>query len=142
MEIGKSPDRLDILSSEGGVKGVVIKHNQAEIIVMDPSSGFTGSIDNLIQSFTKDSSVLSRRNYSNETDAGGCKRITEVVSKGPAVAPEDSPIQVPYIINTHFFCEVKGRKVVTLLRNWERDKHQKQYQEIARAVSRSVRASN
>jgi hypothetical protein len=136
---GASIDRLQLLSSRGGAEGIVIKRGQAEITVMEAKASFTQTLAKVIAYYTQNASVLSRGDISQEAGKGGCIQLREVISKEQAIPPTDSPISVPYIINTDFFCEVDGRKIVTLLRNWEGDKRQEEYQQTALRITESIK---
>jgi hypothetical protein len=138
---GVSKDRLQLLSSRGGAEGVGIKQGQAEITVMEAQASSTRTLAEVIAYYTQDTTVLSRRDVPAETGKSGCSELKEVTSKEPAIPPADSPISVPNIINTDFFCEVDGRKIVTLLRNWEGDKRQEEYQRVALRMAKGIRLS-
>ncbi len=94
----------------------------------------------VIAYYTQDATVLSHRDVPGEAVSHGCSNLEEVTSKEPAIPPADSSIFVPTIINTDFFCEAEGRKVVTLLRNWEGDKRQEEYQQVALRMAKKVSA--
>jgi len=86
--------------------------------------------------------VLSRQNVRIESlPAGGCPDLKEVVSEDEAVPSKDVPIRVPLIVNTGYYCDIDGRKFVTLLRNWQGDKQQNEYQNIAERVAKSLRVT-
>jgi hypothetical protein len=132
-----SEDRLSILSSNGGAEAIVIKRGQAEIIVMELKEPANATLSQLINNDLHDeASILSRRTIRNQTSS--CSNLTEVISKQEAVPSDDVPIQVPYIINTSFYCEINGRKFRTLLKNWQTDKQQEQYQHIALLIANSL----
>jgi hypothetical protein len=143
FRIGISGDRLAILSSKGGAEGIVIKHGQAEIIVIELKGLATASLSQLIDKDTREeASILSREYIHNRVaDSGGCRDLTEVISTQEAVPSGDVPIRVPYIVNTDFYCEINGRKFSTLLKNWQRDTRQPQYQRIALHIAQSLRAA-
>jgi len=128
-----SENRLDILSSAGGAEGVVIRRGQAVIVVRELQGAATASLSDLIDVTTDDDSVLSRQELHGEAAHGqGCTTLTEVVSRvelGPGA----------HNIVTAFYCELHGRKFGTLLRNWEGDKRQEEYQRVALHVARSLR---
>ncbi len=138
---GISTDRLQLRSSKGGAEGVGIKQGQAEITVMEAQASSSQTLAQVIAYYTQDARVLSHRNVPVKASKGGCSELAEITSKEPAVPPADSPINVPNIINTDFFCEVHGRKIVTLLRNWEGDKRQEGYQQVALQMAKGVRLS-
>ena len=139
FRVGISTDRLQLRSSKGGAEGVGIKQGQAEITVMEARASSTQALAQVIAYYTQDTTVLSRRDVSAEAGKGGCSDLEEITSKEPAVPPADSPISVPNIINTNFFCEVHGRKIVTLLRNWEGDKQQEEYQQTALRMAKGIK---
>ncbi len=136
---GVSTDRLQLRSSEGGAEGIGIKQGQAEITVMDAQESSKQTLAQVIATYTQDTTVLSRKDVPGEAASHGCSELKEVTSKEPAVPPGDSPISVPTIINTDFFCGVQGRKIVTLLRNWEGDKRQAEYQQVALRMAKGIR---
>ncbi len=137
---GISTDRLQLRSSKGGAEGIGIKQGQADITVMEAQASSSQTLAQVIAYYTQDTKVLSHRNV--PTEAGnGCSELVEIISKESAVPPGDSPISVPNVINTDFFCKVHGRKIVTLLRNWEGDKRQEEYQQVALQMTKSIRVS-
>jgi hypothetical protein len=136
---GVSTDRLQLRSSEGGAEGIGIKQGQAEITVMEAQELSKQTLAQVIATYTQDTTVLSRKDVSGESASRSCGELKEVTSKEPAVPPGDSPINVPMIINTDFFCEVQGRKFVTLLRNWEGDRRQADYQQVALRMAKGIR---
>jgi hypothetical protein len=140
FRIGGSTDRLQILSSKGGAEGVIIRHGQAEIVVMEAYNS-SKTLPQIIDYYTQGVPVLSRRDVPNEPGKEGCGSLEEVISKEGAVPSADSPIRVPNIINTDFFCEVNGLKLVTLLRNWEGDERQAEYEDVALRMAKSIRGS-
>jgi hypothetical protein len=136
---GVSKDRLQLRSSRGGAEGVGIKQGQAEITVMEAPESSKQTLAQVIAYYTEDTTVLSHKDFPGEAGPRGCSILKEVTSKEPAIPPEDSPIKVPNIINTDFFCEVDGRKIVALLRNWEGDAKQEEYQQIAVRMAQGIR---
>jgi hypothetical protein len=139
IRTGVSTDRLQLRSSKGGAEGIGIKQGQADITVIDAQSSSTQTLAEVIANYTQDTTVLSRRDVPPEAGKGGCRELKVVTSKEPAIPPADSAIKVPNIINTDFFCVVGGRKIGTLLRNWEGDKRQEEYQQVALHMAKSVR---
>jgi hypothetical protein len=137
---GASTDRLMILSSDGGAEAVVIKRGQAMISVKEEE--YTGStLSQLIDHYTQDTDVLSRKNIRNErAGTQGCRDLQQIVSREALVPPEDVPRSVPYMINTEYFCEIHGHKYVTVLRNFKGDKKQAMYQQVALRVAESLSA--
>jgi len=140
FEIGGSSDRLQLLSSQRGAEGVVIKRGQAEIVVLEVPESSGKTLGEVIDYYLSGASVLSRHDIvASAEKEQGCRTLTEVVSTEHAVPSKDSPIPVPYIINTDFFCEADGHKIVTLLRNWKGDARQEQYQQAAMRIAKSIR---
>lgn len=136
---GVSTDRLQLLSSEGGAEGVGIKQGQAELTVLEAPESSKQTLIQVIAYYTQDTMVLSHKDVPGKPGPHGCSILKEVISKEPAIPPADSPIKVPNIINTNFFCEADGRKIVTLLRNWEGDTKQEEYQQTALRMAKSIR---
>lgn len=116
---GVSTDRLQLLSSKGGAEGIGIKQGQAEITVMEAPESSKQTLAQVIAFYTQDTTVFSHKDVPREPGSHGCSNLKEVTSKEPAIPPADSSIKMPNIINTYFFCEADGRKIVALLRNWE-----------------------
>ena len=139
FKAGISKDRLQLRSSEGGAEGIGIKQGQAEITVMEAQASSSQTLAQVIAYYTQGTTILSHKDVPAEAGKGGCSELQEITSKEPAVPPADSPISVPNIINTDFFCEVHGRKIVALLRNWEGDKRQEEYQQVALQMAKSIR---
>jgi hypothetical protein len=139
---GISKDRLMILSSRGGAEAVVIKRGQAVISVREEREYPNASLADVVAEHTKDVEVLSRTNIQNQS-AGirGCRELLEIVSKDNVVPAEDVPGPVPFFIITEYFCEVNTRKYVTVLRNFEGDKKQAAYREVALRVAKSLRTA-
>lgn len=137
---GISKDRLMILSSMGGAEAVIIKQGQAVISVMEEVKYENSTLKQLVDHYTQGTDVLSRRTIHNENAGNrGCSDLQEIVSREDAVPAQDVPGPVPHIINTELFCEVNSGKYVTVLRNFEDDKKQATYQEIALRVAESLR---
>lgn len=135
---GISTDRLQLRSSRGGAEGVGIRDGQAEITVIEAQSSSSQALAQVIAYYTRDARVTSHKRVSAQADKSACSSLEEVTSKEPAVPRPDSPITVPNIVNTDFFCEVQGRKIVTLLRNWEGDKRQQEYQQVALQMAKGI----
>jgi hypothetical protein len=112
---------------------------QAEIVVRAPEASSGATLAEVTKTYSQGTTVLSQKEMPTEYEAGACSRLTEIVSKEPVVPQEDSPVPVPFVINTDFFCEAQGHKVVVLLRNYEGDIRQQQYQQIAVHVAKSLR---
>lgn len=136
---GVSTDRLQVRSSKGGAEGIGIKQGQAEITVMGAPESSKQTLAQVIAYYTQDTTVLSQKDVPGEMAPKGCGNLKEVISKESAVPPGDSPIGVPTIINTDLFCEVDGQKIVILLRNWEGDKRQEEYRQVALQMARGIR---
>lgn len=136
---GVSADRLQVRSSKGGAEGVGIKRGQAEITVMEAPESSKQTLAQVIAYYTQDTTVLSQKDVLRETAPKGCSNLKEVTSKEAVISPGDSPISVPTVINTDFFCEVGGHKIVILLRNWDGDKRQQEYQQIALQIAKGIR---
>ena len=136
---GVSTDRLQVRSSKGGAEGIGIKQGQAEITVMKAPESSKKTLAQVIAYYTQDTTVLSQKDVPQETAPKVCGNLKEVTSKESAVPAGDSPISVPTIINTDLFCEVDGQKIVILLRNWEGDKRQQEYQQVALQMAKGIR---
>jgi hypothetical protein len=134
-----STDRLQLRSSKGGAEGIGIRQGQAEITVMEAQASSNRTLSQVIAYYTQDTTVLSRKDVPVEAGPLRCSDFKEVTSKEPAIPPADSPITAPTIINTDFFCETDGRKIVILLRNWEGDKRQQEYQQVALRMAKGIR---
>ncbi len=138
---GTSTDRLMILSSRGGAEAVVIKRGQAVISVKEEVQYADSTLSQVMGHYTQDTHVLSQKTIHNgNAGTHGCRDLREVVSREGAVPPEDVPGPVPYITNTEYFCEIERHKYVTVLRNFESDKKQAMYQQIALRMAESLRA--
>jgi hypothetical protein len=137
---GISKDRLMILSSEGGAEALIIRRGQAVISVMEEEKYQDSTMEDVVDYYVRDHEVLSRRDVGN-SDAGrrGCREMKEIVSREPAVPAEDVPGDVPKIINTEYFCEIGNHKFVGVLRNFEGDKRQSEFQRVAFRVVASLR---
>jgi len=138
FKAGISKDRLQLRTSKVGAEGIGIKQGQAEITVMEAQASSSQTLAQVVAYYTQDTTVLSQKDIPEGTVPLGCSNLKEVTSKEPAIPAADSPISVPMIINTDFFCEVKGRKIVTLLRNWEGDKRQQEYQQVALRMAKGI----
>lgn len=117
----------------------MIKHGQAEITALEAEGSPIKTLTQAIGHYTKGSSVLLRRSLPNAAANQGCSEIEEVISKEEPVPPIDSPIRMPRIVNTDFFCDLGDHKIVILLRNWEGDKRQAEYQRVAFEMAKSIR---
>jgi hypothetical protein len=139
FRIGTSTDRLQLLSSKGGSEGIVIKRGQAEITALEAEGPQSKTLEQVINYYTKGSSVLSQRSISSLPDTRGCSDIKEVVSNEEPIPSADSSIGMAHIMNTDLFCELSGHKIVILLRNWEGDDRQEEYQRVALRMATSIR---
>ena len=139
FRFGVSSDRLQLLSSKGGAEGIVINKGQAEIVVMEADGSPTKTLAQVIKSDMGDDVILSSRDVPPEPNKQGCSILKEVVSKEEAIPAADSPISVPFIINTDIFCAIQGHVITTLLRNWEGDNRQEDYQKVALRMAKSIR---
>ena len=133
--IGASGRQLQIRSSKGGAEGVIIKSGQALISVRQESSPKT--MAQVINLYTHEMTELSRKNISLQSDHRHCS-LTEIVAKEPVISPEDAAGSVPITVNTMFFCELQNRNIVLVLRNYEGDKRQSQYQQVALRMAKSI----
>jgi hypothetical protein len=138
---GVSTDRLQVRSSRGGAEGIGIKQGQAEITVMEAPESTKKTLAQVVAYYTQDVTVLSQKDVPGESTSKGCSNLKEVISKEPAIPPGDAPVSVPNIINTDFFCEVDGHKVVTLLRNWDGDKRQEEYRQVALRIAKAIKST-
>jgi hypothetical protein len=137
---GVSPDRLAILSSKGGAEGVIIKDRQAEITVIEAPKSEKTTLEQVIADDMKGSSILSRRFLTIEHPVErGCSNLIEITSKEQVIPAEYAAVKVPYIVNTGFYCEVKGHKYITLLRNTLGDVRQEKYRSTALHIVESLR---
>jgi hypothetical protein len=141
VRIGVSMDRLQLLSSRDEAEGVIIKRGQAEITLMEAQASSAKTLSHVIDDYTQGTSVLSRKDVLREPNKLGCNDLKEIISKEQPVPSADTPISVPYIINTDFFCEAGGHKILVLLRNWEGDKRQNEDQQIALRMAKSIHLS-
>jgi hypothetical protein len=139
FQIGISTDRLQLLSSKGGAEGIIIKHGQAQITVMEAAESLGKTLPQVIDVYTRETSVLSQKEVPVDPGRQSCNDLVEVTSKEPALPPESVAGSVPFVVSTDFFCRSGQRTIVTLLRNWEDDRRQPEYQRIAERMARSVR---
>jgi hypothetical protein len=128
------PDSLEILSPKYD-EDRGIKHGQAQIAV---GESLGSSLAEVINDNTQGVSVLSRRDISAEPESEqGCGELSEVVVKD-VIQP---PSQVRNYITTFFFCEADRQKIVQVIltNDWEGDKRQEQYQQVALRIAKSIR---
>jgi hypothetical protein len=98
------------------------------------------NLPQVMSRYTQDAVILGRHEIHNREALGkACSTFEEIVAREPIVPPEDVPVRVPYVIDTEFFCEANGHKYVAILRNFEEDKKQSIYQQIALHVAESLR---
>lgn len=139
---GISPDRLDILSSSGHLTAVVIEKGEADISVAEEPEPARRPLAEVIHYYENGAPVLLRKSISPEQPEA-CERLDEIVWKEAPVPLEDvAPSMRPHLtdfIYTGLFCQIKGRIVVLILKNWQGDKKQKEYQEIALRMAKSIR---
>jgi hypothetical protein len=136
IPINDSPHQLGIRSSRGGAEGVIIKQGQAYINVGQVNS--PKSMAQVINNFEKESTELSRRNISADGAPGKCPLI-EIVSREPVIPPEDAAAPVPNVINTVYYCGINHHNIVLVLRDWEGDAKQSEYQALALRMAKSIR---
>lgn len=134
--LGASKEQLAILSSRGGAEGVVIRRDQAEIIVAEEKDD-TKPLAEVIARYTRDTVVLSKHVIQNDTKGRPCRKLAEVVSEEPASG--DPAIPWPKFIYTQLFCQTEGRTFVTILKNFAGNHHQHNYQRIAEQIAKSIR---
>jgi hypothetical protein len=131
--IGGSTDRLDILSSSAFAEGVVIAQGEAEIIVVEIRDSTGASLSALIdRGYSRDDSILSRRDVPGTGISRRCAVLTEVVSTeevGPGARERD----------TVLYCRLNGRTFATTLRHWPGDERHAEYERTALRVARSLR---
>ena len=137
---GDSNDRLTILSSLGGAEAIIIRRNQAVISVMEETNFAGSNLSQVMDYYTRGAEVLLHTSVHNgNADSNRCSTLQEIVSREPAVPPEDVPGSVPNMVNTEYFCEIAGHVYVTVLRNFEGNTKQTEYQQVALGVARSLR---
>lgn len=105
---------------------------------MEASESTKKTLAQVVAFYTQDTTVVSQKDVAGEPASKGCSNLKEVISKGPAIPPRDAAVSVPNIINTDFFCELDGHKVVTVLRNWNGDKRQEQYRQVALRIAKAI----
>ncbi len=141
----RSKDLLFILSSEAGAGRAIIAPGQAFISVVEAREYKDLSLEQLRDLYNRGIAILARRQIHNaRLGADACRDLYQVVSKESAIPPGNTPIPhpaaAPYLVNTEYFCQIDRKKYVTVLRNFEGDKKQAQYQEVALGVAQSLRA--
>jgi hypothetical protein len=142
-QIGISKDRLDILTSKSGPKGIVIPSGEARIVVREDKNS-EGTLSDLIHDDMRGASIVAeKRVHLQNAQTRGCQTFEKVVSEEEAIPYEDVPERntVPHFVNTAFYCEVNGRRFSILLRNWRGDKRQGRYLRTALRIARSLQIS-
>jgi len=98
------------------------------------------TMNEVVNRYLRDTTLVSRREIHIEGAASrSCKALNEIVSKEGIVPPEDVAGRVPYVINTQYFCEIDSHIYVTVLRNFEGDRQQALYVQIAQQMAKSLR---
>ncbi len=140
FRLTSEPDRLDLLSAKRGAEGVVIGKHEAEIFVIQEPESPARTLAQVIEYYAKGTTQLSRADIP-KLQRGACDRLEETVSKEPAVPPEDVPsrVRVEDFVYTGAFCQVQSRNITVMLKNWDGDPRQKQYQRIALRMAESIR---
>jgi len=132
---------LLILSSEGGAGDAVIRRGQALLSVVEAQKYEKLSLRQLRDLYNHGITILARRHiHSRALGPDECRDLYEVVSKEPAAPPGDAPRPGNDLINTEFFCQIGRKKYAMVLRNFEGDAKQAEYQEVALRVAQSLRA--
>ena len=135
-----SKDRLAILSSRGGAEATIIKSNQAQILVIEEKKFAGSNLSQAMDYYTHETKVLSHKSIQNQNSGPNrCSDLQEVVSTEPIVPSEDVVGSVPIVVNTEYFCQIKGNMYVTVLRNFQGNKNQPKYQHIALDIAKSLR---
>ncbi len=136
-----SPDRLDILSSRAHWEAVVIAKGEGYISAGEEPESPRRTLAQVIQRYERGAKVLLRADIP-ESRRGECGQLEEVVSEEPPVPPGDVPTsirpQLTDLVYTGLFCQIKGRIIVLILKSWQGDKRQEEYQGIALRMAKSV----
>lgn len=134
-----SPDQLDILSSKGHQEAVVIEKGEAVISVKEEPRSSGKTLADVIGYYAHGTAPLSDKGILGQ-GRGSCDRLREVVWKEPPVSPDDVPanVRLTDFVYTGLFCQVSDRTVVLMLKNWDGDLHQAQYQQIALQMAKSI----
>lgn len=132
------PERLELFSSKGGLEALVIKNGQANIFVSEAQHP-AKTLSALIDVYAKNATVISQTSVITHLDRRHCSNLEQVVLKKEAVPAEGMPRPVPYFIYTEYFCELGNHKIVLILKNWEGDKKQREYQQVASEMAGSIR---
>jgi hypothetical protein len=84
-------DRLEIASSKGAMKALLIRPNQA-LIAVRQSPDCINRIEQLVGYLKqKGDTLVSRQEIVVDSAGGRCRRLTEVVLHSASVLPEDVP---------------------------------------------------
>ena len=140
FRFGSSGGRLNILSSKRGAEGVVIAKGEAYIFVRQEPLSAAHSMAQVIDQYSQGAAPLSRADVP-AGQRGSCNQLQEVVWKEPPVAREDVPsrIRVTDFVYTGLFCRIGGRNITVMLKNWQGDPRQAEYQRVALRVAKSIR---
>jgi len=135
-----SSDRLDILSSKRHAEAVVIDKGEASISVSAEPRSPVKTFAEVVNYYAQGTAPLSERNVLSP-GRGSCDRLREVVWKEPPVSPEDVPAQVHLtdFVYTGLFCGVRNRTIVVILTNWDGDRQEARYRQIALKMAKSIR---
>lgn len=140
--LGASKNNLQIVSSRGGAQGVVISPGQGEITVEVVLGRRGETLDTIVSHYTEGTRIISRDVFHvPSANQLGCRNIILVISKEPIIPAEDSPMHVPSVVYTQLFCQAGRRQIVTILKNFEGDKKQAEWQAIALQMMTSVKVS-
>ena len=140
--LGVSKKQLQIVSSRGGTQGIVIRPGQGEIIVEAIRGQRSETLDTVVSHYIQGTSIISREVFHvSSKNPFGCQTIISVVSKESIIPAVDSPTHVPSVVYTQLFCQADQRKIVTILKNFEGDKQQAEWQAIALQMMTSVKMS-
>jgi hypothetical protein len=137
----ESQDHLAIRSSAVGQEAVIIKRGQAFIWVAEAKPEDGKTLSQVIQHYSGEQKLISRKIFPNPEGDSGCKQFDEVISQEPIIPPESAakPNSVPLVVTTQYFCEIRGNTIITTLRNYAGDTRQNEYQEIALTMAKSIR---
>jgi len=131
-----------ILSSKGGAEGVIIKRGQGMINVEAVGSTQNGGIPAVIARNSRAAEILTSKRIALPGNSGNIQ-AQEVVSRSPAVPPEDLPAgaKTPYEIRTEYLIEIGPQVIDVSVLNWDGDRRQASYQAIARAIAATIRSA-
>jgi hypothetical protein len=136
-----SPDRLDILSSKGHQEAIVIEKGEASIFVKEEPRSSGKTLAEVVRYYAHGTAPLSDRGILGLGRGSSCDRLREVVWKEPPVSPDDVPanMRLRDFVYTGLFCQVSDRTVVLMLKNWDGDRREAQYRQIAQQMAKSIR---